>query len=886
MAKSNSWIGRKIDHYIIQEHIQRGGMADVFLANDEWLERRAAIKILFPQLSSDPDFVRRFQREAKTVARLRHEHIVQIYTTGVTEDGHHYIAMEYVGGGTLQDKLADLTKQGALLDTPTAIGIVHQIAEALAVAHQAGIVHRDIKPSNVLLREDGTPVLTDLGIAKVSDKPGLTRTDALVGTPAYMSPEQVSNTEVDGRSDIYSLGVIFYELFSGAKLFDGDTPWAILHQHISQEPRPITEIRHDITDTTQLVLQKCLQKDPIYRYQTAAELLHDLDSALIAEHAADQIDTSGHWVGAQPGVTATVLPRDTMIARTPIGLTQPAIPSPTPTPGLTAVTPPQPATQIQEEKKRPSWLIPLLIILLLLICGGAAVALGPLRNTIFPVAQLPPTVPATETPTATDTAVPTVTEIQPTALPTIDTLATVAALEALLNATDIPTPTSEASATPSHTPKPTSTNTADETGTATRTPTAAATLTDDDDDSSSNPTGNASSGSGFPMTFENFGLWVRGDEDNGSFTSSTAQARSGGTAGKISYDFGTSGNDYVVFLQNNSISGTPNALQIWVYGDGSGHFLNAWIRDAGGQTWQVPFGRITHSGWKQMTGHIDTSQTWPWAVISGGSDDAVDYPISFRGFVLDDPNNAYTGKGNIYLDDLTATTLSNGSLPTASAPTPTTGSPSSASTSVPTSAPVDSNGVGRILYTSGNTLLTTDPDWSSPIELGTIASNSCSSPATTVSGQSYNLYFGSFCGVTANGTSVCTSPNGQYEIVSNRVSEGTYSIVIRSPGSESHTFVYQGSLDLNEGIRWSPVSSNYLFIVGDTIHQGFLDGTYNQIISTAFQPYFSPDGSMILYRKPIGPGVNDIFVANNDGSNQRNVTNVSAVDKTCAVWRN
>ncbi|HUM72332.1 MAG TPA: flagellar filament outer layer protein FlaA, partial [Chloroflexota bacterium] len=108
--------------------------------------------------------------------------------------------------------------------------------------------------------------------------------------------------------------------------------------------------------------------------------------------------------------------------------------------------------------------------------------------------------------------------------------------------------------------------------------------------------------------------------------------------------------------QNNAISGSPTALQLWVYGDGSGHFLNAWIRDAGGQTWQVPFGRVTHTGWRQMTGYIDTSQSWPWTVISGGNDPDVNYPISFRGFVLDDKDNAFIGQGVIYLDDLTATT--------------------------------------------------------------------------------------------------------------------------------------------------------------------------------------------------------------------------------------
>ncbi|NJN54071.1 MAG: hypothetical protein HC804_04530 [Anaerolineae bacterium] len=388
------------------------------------------------------------------------------------------------------------------------------------------------------------------------------------------------------------------------------------------------------------------------------------------------------------------------------------------------------------------------------------------------------------------------------------------------------------------------------------------------------------------MGFENFGLWVRGNEANGSFTRSTAQTHSGAASAKLEYDFATANNDYVVFMQNNAISGNPTALQLWVYGDGSGHFLNAWIQDSGGQTWQVPFGRVTHNGWRQMTGYIDTNQSWPWTVISGGNDENVDYPISFRAFVLDDKDNAYTGQGTLYLDDLTGTTLSPGG-PT---PTPSSATPTPGGTAVPTTEssnpPPNSGTVGRILYSSGNSLLTTDPAWTSPVELGTIASDTCGSPASTVTGQTFNLYFGPYCGITANGTSVCAAPNGQTEVLTNRVGDGVYSISVRPTGATDTTFVYQGSLDLAEGIRWSPLSSNFLFMVGDTVHQAFGNGSYNQIIPTAFEPRFSQDGSMILYRKPIGAGINDVFVANSDGSNQHNVTNAAAIDKRCAVWKN
>ncbi|MCL4267007.1 MAG: protein kinase [Anaerolineae bacterium] len=702
MIDPESWIGKQIGHYVIQKHIQRGGMADVFLAYDEWLERPSAIKLLFPTLGSDPDFVKRFQREAKTVARLRHHHIVQIYTTDVTDDGHYYIAMEYIPGGTLQDRLVELAKTGKLLDTATAIGIVHQIAEALAVAHKAGVVHRDIKPSNILLREDGTPVLTDLGIAQVQDKPGLTRTHALVGTPTYMSPEQATSSHVDGRSDIYSLGVIFYELFSGRRLFDGDTPWAVLNQHLNTPPRPITEIRPDITYTTWLVLQKCLEKDPNYRYQTADDLLHALDEALVAERAADQIDAFGTWVGTQPGTGAHLITRENIIQRTPVPVTEIA----SPVPETAVVTPPPP---LPTEKKRPSWLIPTLTVLLLVLCIGGALAARPLLQALSPTATAVPEVVAiaTDTPTHTATAAP------PTETPVDDLLASLATLEAALSATPTPshTPTETPTVPPTETPTPTEASTHTPTATSTTQviasptaapPTAVATATSGSG-SSSNPVGGGGSGEGLPMGFENFGLWGRGTEANGSFTRSTEQAHGGSASGKLDYQFNTPENDYVVFMQSNAIGGTPNALQLWVYGDGSGHFLNAWIQDAGGQTWQVPFGRVTHTGWRQMTGYIDTNQSWPWTVISGGNDPNVDYPISFRGFVLDDKDNAYTGQGVIYLDDLTATTLAPGG-PT---PTPSSATPTPDSTAVPTtesSAPPNPGTVSRILYRSGNTL--------------------------------------------------------------------------------------------------------------------------------------------------------------------------------------
>jgi len=456
-------------------------------------------------------------------------------------------------------------------------------------------------------------------------------------------------------------------------------------------------------------------------------------------------------------------------------------------------------------------------------------------------------------------------------------------------------------AVPTSTLTPTPVSTPDSTATAmsTDTPLPAATkkqktvtnITIIATEQTTRPAVGATSGSGLPIDFENFGLWVIGDEDKGDFTQSNQQAHTGSYAVRFSYNFDTADNDYVVFMQTNPIAGTPNALKIWVYGDGNGHYLNAWIRDNEGQTWQVPFGKVNHTGWQQMTGYIDNSQDWPWGHISGPNNHEVDYPIQLRGFVLDDAHSDYIGQGAIFLDDLVAATvssaISDGSQLVATAPstvvqlaTPAAITPSAEETAVAG----NSGEVGRIIYTSGNTLLTTDPIWTTPQELGTSAQNSCNNSASLVTGQSFNLYYGNFCGV-GEGPSKCIAPNGQYEVLTTGNYSDGFIINVRPTGStDNGAFVYSGKFDNVEGIRWSPLSDGFLFVVRDSVHFGHLTGGYNEIIPTAYNPVFSPDGSQILYLKPIGPGVNDVFISNSDGTNAQNITNVSTMDKKCAAW--
>ncbi|HID50819.1 MAG TPA: serine/threonine protein kinase, partial [Anaerolineae bacterium] len=373
MAQSkNVWIGRRIGQYVIQSHIQKGGMADVYYAVDQGLDRPVALKILDSKLiQKDETFIRRFQREARAVARLRHPNIVQIYTTGITPDDHYYIAMEYIDGGSLAEQLQTFNQQGQVLDTRRTLYIVRQVASALAAAHRAGIIHRDIKPSNILLHSDGEPVLTDLGIAKIKSEKTITRVDELVGTPYYMSPEQVSSQPVDARSDLYSLGMIMYEMLTGKRPFTGNTPWEILSKHMTETPRPVEELRPDIAPPIALIVHTCLAKSPDARYQSADELVAALDAAL------------------RRGSTVAIPPP-----------TQVETPEP---------PPPPPLPQEQQKKKRPFAAILLLVFLFLcLLLAGGAAAFGypPVRARLFPEGVFVAAATAASTTTPTETASP------------------------------------------------------------------------------------------------------------------------------------------------------------------------------------------------------------------------------------------------------------------------------------------------------------------------------------------------------------------------------------------------------------------------------------------------------------------------------------------------
>jgi len=275
------------DRYQVGEVIGRGGMAEVHEGRDLRLGRRVAIKILRPDLAKDPAFQARFRREAQSAASLNHPNIVAVYDTGedvlTDPDGHTvvvpYIVMEYVDGMTLRQLLAS----GRRLLPERALEIAAGVLTALDYAHRHGIVHRDIKPANVMLTRTGDVKVMDFGIARAINEVGHTMTSAatVMGTAQYLSPEQARGEVVDARSDLYSAGVLLYELLTGRPPFTGDSPVSIAYQHVSEQPLSPSQLDPEITPQIDAVVMKSLAKSPDDRYQTAADFRADVDRAAV-----------------------------------------------------------------------------------------------------------------------------------------------------------------------------------------------------------------------------------------------------------------------------------------------------------------------------------------------------------------------------------------------------------------------------------------------------------------------------------------------------------------------------------------------------------------------------------------------------------------------------
>jgi serine/threonine-protein kinase len=272
MTTSDTLIDRLFDgRYRITRKLGAGGMANVYLAVDEELGRRVAIKILNERHANDEQFVERFRREAKNAAGLSHPNVVSVYDRGEAE-GTYYIAMEYVEGRTLKDLILSRGPS----PVPIAIDYTRQILQALRFAHRGGLVHRDIKPHNVIVDSEGRVKVADFGIARAGTSQ-MTEAGSIIGTAQYLSPEQARGAPVDQTSDLYSVGIVLYELLTGTVPFNGETPVEIAMKHLSQTPEPPSAHRADIPEDLDYVVLRALAKDPSERYGSAEEMSADLD---------------------------------------------------------------------------------------------------------------------------------------------------------------------------------------------------------------------------------------------------------------------------------------------------------------------------------------------------------------------------------------------------------------------------------------------------------------------------------------------------------------------------------------------------------------------------------------------------------------------------------
>ena len=385
-------IGRQIGPYVITEWLGEGGMAVVYKAHQPSLNRDVAIKILTGVLARDEELVMRFRREAVAAGALGHPNILTIYDAGTTDDVLHYIVMEYAPGGTLKD----LLRRGPL-PVDRACDIAAQIGAALQVAHDHGIIHRDLKPSNILLAGDGRPLLMDFGVALTTSEPRLTRTGLALGTPEYMSPEQAQGQPVDGRSDVYAMGAMLYEMLSGDVLFFGETPLATLYRHVHEAAPDLSQMPGvHVPLWLAAVVKRALEKQPEARYQTAREMAAALRSR-----------SSPHLV--DPGRTADAAPeRSVAPVRDPIqGTVQPERPVAKEDPSTAARQPSLPTPLPKAvRKKRPLW-VPILavtaIAIACLICWLISRALDE-RGSGTPLIVSPPDDGASQAQTATAAA--------------------------------------------------------------------------------------------------------------------------------------------------------------------------------------------------------------------------------------------------------------------------------------------------------------------------------------------------------------------------------------------------------------------------------------------------------------------------------------------------
>lgn len=445
----DSLIGQKIGRYQIVAHLGKGGMAEVYKGYQESLDRFVAIKLMHTFLITETDFLKRFQREARAMASLSHPNIVRIFDFDTYGDNAYYLVMEYINGGSLNEYLEELNAQGEKLPLKKAVQICTEIADALAYAHRRKMIHRDIKPANVMLDNDsGKALLTDFGIVKLAGNQSLayTATGAMIGTPAYMSPEQALGQPGDERLDIYSLGVMIFQMVTGQLPFDADTPLAVVMKHVNELPPLPMSFNPDVPLALQEVILKALAKDPADRFQSAKALANRLRA----------VDLSSSGVGAAAGSPLT-----TQSSPTLMGLAEA-------NDGLAATSsqaiendPPASSTAVPQAQGPPTarspWLWTLIGVLGMFMIGlglyfSGVLTAAPPEPTKSAAAVIVSEPTVNPSPTEEPTTVSTVT---PTALNQFDVVRTVnaeIALTRIAAATDTPTPTATATKRPTETP--------------------------------------------------------------------------------------------------------------------------------------------------------------------------------------------------------------------------------------------------------------------------------------------------------------------------------------------------------------------------------------------------------------------------------------------------
>ena len=983
-------VDRTLGQYQIVAQVGKGGMATVYKAYQTSLQRYVALKVLSPRLADDLDLVKRFLREARSAAALRHPNVMIIHDV-VSQGDVHYIVSELLEGITL----AELLQQKGALHPQRVANIIRQVASALDYAHSRGYIHRDIKPSNVMIDPDrGDHVtLMDFGLVQVSGDSRITRAGFIMGTPDYMSPEQAKGDPIDHRTDVYSLGVTLYHALTGMVPFTKSTPHAVLLAHIIEDPPPMSTAEHAIPSQIEAVVRKAMAKAPSDRYERAGDLAADLEMAVHQPEAfiappdrpsmyplqAQQsqqygeaarslnqgagppswhpapsqstpvvpaVDRRVNWVWPVLGLASFAVVTILAILGILVWPQVRALLLPVePTAAASVAATSTPAPQILLFEARPAEITQgESVTLAWHVSGVDSVTIQPgLREAALPEDTLVhrPTETTTyrlELPGGETREVRVVVHPASSApaieyfraepleqikdqefvlswqvsgetdkveiergsemiqgLGTTDQLVLVAEESttlvlyayngALVSTARIAFTVVEPTPTSTHTPQPTLTPTLTPVPPTALPSTATATATVPPTPTPPEPTATPAPSSGVIYSFESASAWKRGDQPYGQFTQSQEQVQSGSYAGKLAYDFQAAGptDDFVVFTNPAWLSGQPNVITAWVYGDSSGHLINAWIEDAQQQVWSIHLGAVSYTGWQQLSGLIDAGRPWPSGAVSGPDNGTIDYPIRFYAIVLDRPG-AGPAAGQVYVDDVAVAQVAVDAPPEA-LPTSEAGEP----------APGE---LGQIIFTiqvdeTRYSLYTTDPTWTKAVKIGDTDWNNSTciesnSTASTFDGTSVSLRPVDRCQI-AGTVGSCPSPDGSYKANTNNMGDRFSVVLFNVAENRIQEAYYEGPLNIYVGLNWAPDGSHFLFTADSSVYRADVGqpGVHRVIpYKDAEWPLqYSPDGSMVMFLKPVSGAIADVFVARPDGSGERNLTNASIAVKLCPRWR-